>query len=96
MKYVTIENDTLMIAVKKHYKFSITKEVDSEIRTAYQNGCTKAVVDFQDTWTLDSSALRQLVGVRNHVHPENFSARNARGPVLQVLRSNNFDSWLSA
>lgn len=94
MKYVTIENDTLILSVSGHYKFSITKAVDYEVQTAYQNGCTKAVIDFADTESIDSAGLRQLTGIYRHVRQENFSAKNARGMVLAVLKANGLEFWL--
>lgn len=94
MKYVTIENETLTLAIPGDYKFSLTKVIDYEVQTAYQNGCTKALVDMKDTRTLDSSALRQLTKISRHVREENFSVKNARGLPLSVLKSNGLERWI--
>ncbi|MBR3623582.1 MAG: hypothetical protein IKN12_11275 [Selenomonadaceae bacterium] len=94
MKYVTVDGDTMILSVPGNYKFSITKAIDYEVQTAYQNGCTKAVIDFNDTTTMDSASLRQLTKIYRQVNKENFSAKNAKGLVLAVLKQNNLENWL--
>ena len=94
MKYVNIENETLVITVVGDYKFSLTKAIDYEVQTAYQNGCTKVVVDAKDMRTLDYSAIRQLAKIYHHVRAENFAVKNARGLVLAALKSNGLEFWL--
>lgn len=94
MKYVRIEGATAIVAVEGRFDLCKTVEVQSELKTAYQNGCTKVVVDFQDTTYIDSSVERDLIRTRRLVHPENFSARNAEGIVLAALKASKLDSWL--
>ena len=94
MKYVTVDGDTMILSVPGNYKFNLTKAIDYEVQTAYQSGCTKAVVDFNNTQTLDSASLRQLTKILRQVQRDNFSARNAKGLVLAVLKQNNLESWL--
>ena len=94
MKYVTIDGDTMILSVPGNYKFSLTKAIDSEVQPAYQSGCAKVVVDFNNTVTMDSASLRQLTKIYRQVKSENFSAKNAHGLVLAVLRQNDLESWL--
>ena len=94
MQYVTIKNDTATLAVSGYFNFSRCKLVRAEFGTAFQNGCTKVVVDFGTTTFIDSAAIRMLCDIRDQVRPENFSARNATGKTLTQLKSGNLDSWL--
>jgi anti-anti-sigma factor len=94
MQYVEIKNDTAILAVRGVFDFTRCKAVEADLNTAFQNGCTKVIVDFSNTKFIDSASIRQLCGVRDRLRPENFSARNASGKTLTVLRSENLDSWL--
>ena len=96
MQYVSIKEDTAILAVSGIFGFNRCKAVNAELGQSFQNGCTKVIVDFVSTKHIDSAAIRMLCDVREQVHPENFSARNANGRVLNVLRSGNLDSWLKA
>lgn len=94
MKYVLIEGSTAIINVEGRYDLCRTVEVQSELMSAYQQGCTKVTVDFSKTTYIDSSAVRDLVKTRRRVQPENFSAKNAVNVVLAALKSAKLDSWL--
>lgn len=94
MKYVSIDGATAIIAVEGRYDLCRTVEVQSELMAAYQQGCTKVLVDFAKTTYIDSSAERDLVKTRRKVQPENFSARNASNIVLAALKTAKLDSWL--
>lgn len=94
MKYVTVDGDTMILSIPSNYKFTITKAIDYEVQIAQQNGCVKAIIDFSDTKTMDSASLRQLTKIYRQVKKENFSAKNAHGLVLTVLKQNNLEDWL--
>lgn len=94
MRYVTTNADTATIAVEGDYTLKTTVVVMTELQQAYQQGCTKVVIDFKDTTYIDSSVIRDCSRIRKHVKPENFSAKNATGKVLAALSSANLDEWL--
>ena len=56
MQYVSIQNDTATLAVSGFFNFSRCKAVKAELGTAFQNGCTKVIVDFGTTQFIDSAA----------------------------------------
>lgn len=93
MQYVSIKDDTAILAVGGAFNFGRCKAVKAELGQSFQNGCTKVIVDFGSTKYIDSAAIRMLCDVREQVHPENFSARNASGRTLTTLKSGNLDSW---
>lgn len=94
MQYVKIDKDLAVLAVNGFFNFSRCKAVRAEISTAFQTGCTRVLIDFGQTTFIDSAAIRMLCDIRDQVHPENFSARNATGKTLTQLKSGNLDSWL--
>lgn len=94
MKYVQIDGATAVVAVDGRYDLLKTQLVMNELDTAFQNGCTKVIVDFGKTTYIDSAVERDLVRVRRKVKAENFSARNAEGDVLAALKAAKFDTWL--
>lgn len=94
MQYVTIQNDTAILAVNGIFKFTCCKTVDAELKTAFQNGCTKVKVDFSNTKFIDSASVRQLCDIQRRVHAENFSVINVGTKVLTILRSEKLDSWI--
>lgn len=94
MKYVQIDGATAIVSVDGRYDLLKTQLVMNDLDTAFQNGCTKVVVDFGKTTYIDSAVERDLVRVRRKVKPENFSARNAEGDVLAALKAAKFDTWL--
>lgn len=94
MQYITIKDDVAVLAVTGVFTFKHCKAVSAEITTAIQNGCTKMIVDFINTKYLDSAALRMLCEMREQLHAENFSAKNASGKTLSILRGSNLDAWL--
>lgn len=95
MQYITIKDNTeAILAVSGNYTTSILKAVKAEFKSAINNGCIKLVVDFSNTNIIDSTGLSQLCEFRNEVHAPNFSAKNAHGKVLTVLKDSNLDSWL--
>ena len=96
MQYVNVQNDTAILSVMGVFRFNCCKAVEADLNTAFQNGCTKVIVDFSDTTFIDSASIRLLCDVRDKLHAENFSARNAKGRTLTTLRAGNLDSWLKA
>lgn len=95
MQYITIQDNTVaVLAISGNYTTSILKAVRAEFKSAMNSGCVKLIVDFANTDIIDSTGLSQLCEFRNEVHAPNFSARNAHGRVLTVLRDSNLDSWL--
>lgn len=94
MQYVNIQENTIIVAVPGPYNFGKAKAIKNEINTALQSGCTKMVIDFNNTTEIDSAGISQLSEFRKKVKPENFSARNAKGRTLTTLKSCNLDSWL--
>jgi len=94
MKYVTINGAVATISVEGRFDLCRTVEVQAELTSAYQQGCTKVLVDFIRTTYIDSSAERDLVKTRRKVRPENFSARNASNLVLAALKTAKLDTWL--
>lgn len=94
MKYVTIDGAKAVVSVDGRFDLCKVVEVLSDLNTAYQNGCTKVVVDFANTTFIDSSVIRDLVKTRRKVKPENFSAKNASGAVLTALCAAKLDEWL--
>jgi ABC-type transporter Mla MlaB component len=94
MQFVTIKNDTAVLAVKGTFNFGLCKRVNSELEVAMQNGCTKVTVDFDETKFIDSASIRMLCDVRDRVRPDNFSAGNAHGKVMTVLQNSNLGGWL--
>ena len=94
MKYVRIDGATAIVAVEGRYDLLKTQLVNNELDTAFQNGCTKVMVDFDKTTYIDSAVERDLVRVRRKVRPENFWGCNAKGDVLAALRAAKFDTWL--
>lgn len=94
MQYVSIKNETAILSVSGYFNFSRCKSVRAEIGTAFQNGCINVIVDFGSTQFIDSAAIRMLCDIREQVHADHFSARNATGKTLTQLKSGNLDSWL--
>lgn len=94
MQFVNVKDTIAVLTVSGNYTTSCLKAVRAEVRSAINQGCTKLIVDFQNTHIIDSTGLSQLCEFRNEVHPENFSAKNAHGRVLTVLRDSNLDTWL--
>lgn len=95
MRYVTISDDTAVIKVEGSYDLVNTMQVKEELDQAFQNGCTKVIVDFSQTEYFDSSVIRDLTKIRRDVGPNNFSGRNAHGKVYQMLKLSKLDSWLT-
>ncbi|MBP2629491.1 MAG: hypothetical protein H6Q70_119 [Firmicutes bacterium] len=94
MKYVMIDGATAVISVEGAFNLCRTAIVNTELNSAYQQGCTKVAVDFFKTTSIDSSAIRDLTKTRRRVHPENFMARNATNAVLAALKAAKLDEWL--
>ncbi len=95
MQFITIKGDQAVLAVVGAYVTTKVKAIKAEFNMARQNGCTKLLVDFSDTNLLDSTGISQLCDFRNQVRSENFSARNAQGKVLTVLKDSMLDTWLT-
>lgn len=94
MEFITIKGDQAILAVSGAYITTRVKAIKSEFNTARQNGCTKLLVDFTNTNILDSTGISQLCDFRNTMRAENFSAKNAQGKVLTVLKDSMLDNWL--
>lgn len=95
MKYVSINGTTAVIKVDGRYDLCNTRDVVAEAETALMDkGCNSIVVDFENTTYFDSSVIRDLTRLRRKIKPEHFSARNATGKVLEMLRLAKLDSWL--
>jgi anti-anti-sigma regulatory factor len=93
-RYVKIDKGTAIVAVDGGYDLCNTVSVNAELETAFQQGCTKVVVDFTNTTFIDSSVIRDCTKLRRKVKPENFSAKGAKGKVLSALKSAKLDAWL--
>lgn len=97
MKYVSIQGTTATIKVVGRYDLINTREVVAEAEVAINNkGCSSIVVDFDETKYLDSSVIRDLIKLRRKVKSENFSAKNAKGIVLEMLQKSKLDNWLQS
>lgn len=95
MKYVTIQGTTAIIKVTGRYDLINTREVVAEVEVAINNkGCNSITVDFENTTYLDSSVIRDLTKLRRKVKPENFTAKNAKDIVLEMLKRSKLDNWL--
>lgn len=94
MQYITIKGEVAVLAVRGAYITTRVKAIKAEFNTARQNGCTKLMVDFAATNMLDSTGISQLCNFRQLVRAENFSARNASGRVLTILKDSMLDNWL--
>jgi hypothetical protein len=92
MKYVAIEGPTAVIAVEGAFNLCRILEVQAELKLAYQQGCSKVVVDFTKSTDIDSSAQRCLTDVRRKVGTTNFKARNAMGRVLAAMKTAKLDT----
>lgn len=94
MRYVSIQADTAVISVPGIFRVQRCPQLQEDIKTAVQNGCTKALVDFTNTTFLDSAAVKYLCKIRSDFRPENFSAKGASGKVKTILRTSALDDWL--
>ena len=94
MQYVKIDGATATINVEGRFDLCKTPDVLAGLNAAYQTGCTKVVVDFMHTSFIDSSAVNVLTKIQRKVKSENFSAKNASGAVLALLKTGNLDEWL--
>lgn len=95
MKYVTIQGTSAIIKVTGRYDLINTRDVVAEVETAINNkGCSSIVVDFEKTTYMDSSVIRDLTKLRRKIKPENFSAKNAKDVVLEMLKRSKLDNWL--
>lgn len=94
MQYVNTKNEIAVFIAPPHYQWLKTKVIAAEFEKAFQSGCTKVMVDFTNTKTIDSSSIGQLCSIRNKVKPENFSVIHPTGKVLQELQSSNLTSWI--
>ena len=95
MQFVSIKNDTAIISVGGVYNFCRVPAVKAEIALAQQNGCTKVLVDFAKTASIDSAAIGYLTELLKSVGEDHFAAKNARGKVLTALEIGNLDTqWI--
>lgn len=95
MRFVSIKDDTAVISVPGIFRYRGCPQLQADVETAKQNGCTKALVDFTGTTYIDSATLKYLCQVRSEFHPENFSAKGATGKVLGILKEAHLDDWLT-
>lgn len=94
MKYVSIDGAAATINVEGRFNVCKIVEVKAQLDMANQNGCTKVIVNFDNTTFIDSSVTRELAKIRRKVGKENFSAKNATGVVLTALKVARLDEWL--
>lgn len=94
MKYVSIKGPVAVVAVVGQYDFVTSASVTEDLSNAFNNGCTKVEVNFENTSFIDSAAIGELIRTRRRVGPENFTIKNLSGEVLKVFKGARLTEWL--
>ncbi len=95
MRFVSIQGDTAVVSVPGIFRVQRCPQLQADIETAMQNGCTKALIDFRETTFLDSAAIKYLCKIRSDFRPENFRVKGATGKVRTILKTSALDDWLN-
>lgn len=94
MRYVEINGPTAVISVTGNFDMVTSLQVSEELNVAFNNGCTKVLVDFENTIFIDSAAIGGLIRARRRVGAENFAVLNVKGEVLKSFNGYRLMGWL--
>lgn len=93
-KYVKVREGTAVIAVAGRFDLCSIPILESELLTAFTNGCTKVEVDFAETTFIESASVGLLMKVKKRVGDGNIVIKNLKGAVLRSFKEmdllNNF------
>ena len=94
MKYTTITPPTATVSVPGPFIKSTWMELDAELNAAYQNGCTKVVIDLAQTAWIDSTTIKRYARIKDYVGSSNLILANPQPKVLAILKAGRLESFI--
>jgi anti-anti-sigma factor len=97
MKYVKVENQLVKVSVVGVFEVNKAFEIKNEVFTVImERNCSQVEVDFKSCTYMDSSAINELIKLRQKVRAENFWVINPSEKIYKTLKAHRLTDWIKS
>ena len=94
MQYVEIKKPWAVVRVDGELINTVLLQLQAELETAFQNGCTQVCFDLLQTTDIESAGISGMIKIRKKVGKENFAVINPNRELTETFAAAALDGWI--
>ena len=94
MQYVEIRKPWAVVRVNGELINTVMLQLNAELETAYQNGCTQVCFDLLQTTDIESAGISGMMKIYKKVGKENFAVINPNSEITETFASAALEGWI--